>query len=98
MAKRLSNDSPISVILKEIITINKLGSGMDAVDVKTAWKNLMGTGVNHYTKNVLLKNNTLYVELSSSVLREELSFGKEKIIKLINDELRREVVKNVVLR
>jgi hypothetical protein len=58
----------------------------------------MGNGVNSYTKNILLKGNTLYVELSSSVLREELSYGKDKIIKLINDELRRDVVKEVVLR
>ncbi len=98
MAKKQGNDSPISDILKEIITINKLGAGMDEIDVKAAWKNLMGTGVNHYTTNIILKNNTLYVALSSSVLREELSFGKDKIIKLINDELRRNVVKNIVLR
>jgi hypothetical protein len=98
MAKKQGNDSTISAVLKEIIAINKLGAGMDEMDVKDAWKNLMGTGVNHYTSNIILKNNTLYVELSSSVLREELSFGKDKIIKLINDELRRDVVKNVVLR
>lgn len=98
MAKRLSNDSSISTILKEIITSNKLGSGIDEVDVKNAWKSLMGNGVNSYTKNIALKNNTLYVELTSSVLREELTYGKDKIIKLINDELRRDVVKNVVLR
>ncbi len=98
MAKRLSNDSAIGDILKEIITSNKLTAGIDAVAVQEAWKTLMGNGVNHYTKNMIFKNSTLYVELSSSVLREELSFGKDKIIKMINDELRREVVKAVVLR
>lgn len=98
MAKRLSNDSAIGDILKEIIAVNKLQSGMDDVLVKEAWQSLMGNGVNHYTKNIVLKNNTLFVELSSSVLREELSFGKDKIIKLINDELGREVVKSVVLK
>jgi len=33
-------------------------------------------------KNVILKKNTLYVDLSSSVLREELSYGKKKIIQI----------------
>jgi hypothetical protein len=42
---------------------------MDQIDVKDAWCNLMGNGVNSYTKNVVLKGSTLYVELSSSVLR-----------------------------
>lgn len=98
MAKRLNNQSTIGDVLKEIIQTNKLQPGMDQIDVKEAWKNLMGNGVNHYTKNVVLKGTTLYVELSSAVLREELSHGKSKIIAMINEELRREVVKDVVLR
>jgi hypothetical protein len=98
MAKRLNNQSTVGDVLKEIIQANKLQSGMDQIDVKDAWKNLMGNGVNHYTKNVVLKGTTLYVELSSAVLREELSHGKSKIVSMINEELRRDVVKDVVLR
>ncbi len=98
MAKRLNNESSIGDVLKEIIQVNNLQSGMDQVLVKEAWISLMGKGVNNYTKNVLLKGNTLYVELTSAVLREELSYGKDKIIKMINDELRRELIKAVVLR
>ena len=98
MAKRLNNDSPIGDILNKIIQTNKLQSGMDQIDVKEAWANLMGNGVNSYTQNVVLRGNTLYVELTSSVLREELSHGKSKIIRMINEELRRDVVTNVVLR
>jgi hypothetical protein len=47
---------------------------------------------------VVLKGSTLYVELSSAVLREELCHGKSKIVAMINEELRRDVVKDVVLR
>jgi hypothetical protein len=85
-------------ILKEFIQVNKLDSGMDKVDVEQAWKNLMGTGVNNYTDEVLLKRDTLYVKLSSAVLRNELSYGKDKIIKMINEEMGKEVVKALVLR
>jgi hypothetical protein len=98
MAKRLSNQSTVGDVLKQIIQVNKLQPGMDQIDVKEAWQNLMGNGVNSYTKNVALRGNTLYVELSSSVLREELSHGKSKIIAMINEELQREVIKEVVLR
>lgn len=98
MAKRLNNDSSIGDILKEIIEANKLDKGLNQISVADAWKNLMGNGVNNYTRNVLLKGSTLYVELTSSVLREELSYGKDKIIKMINEELGREVVKDVVLK
>lgn len=98
MAKRLNNHNTVGEVLKFIIKDNKLQSGMDQVSVKEVWKSIMGNGVNSYTKNVVLKGTTLYVELSSSVLREELSFGKDKIIAMLNEELRREVIKEVVLR
>lgn len=98
MAKRLSNDSAVGDILREIIASNKLQPGIDDVAVKNAWKSLMGNGVNSYTRNLALKGSTLYVELTSAVLREELSYGKDKIIKMINEELKREVVKEVILR
>lgn len=98
MAKRLSNESSIGDVLKAFIETNKLQAGMDKIDVQQAWKNLMGNGVNNYTKEVVLKGTTLYVALTSAVLREELSYGKQKIIKMINEELGKEVVKDVVLR
>jgi hypothetical protein len=98
MAKRQSNQNTVGDVLKQIIQANKLQPGMDQIDVKEAWQNLMGNGVNSYTKNVALRGSTLYVELSSSVLREELSHGKSKIIAMINEELQREVIKDVVLR
>ncbi|WP_310558402.1 DUF721 domain-containing protein [Flavobacterium sp.] len=98
MAKRLNNQSTVGDVLKHIIQVNKLQPGMDQIDVREAWKILMGNGVNHYTKNVVLKGSTLYVELSSAVLREELTHGKSKIVTMINEELKREVVKEVVLR
>ena len=96
--KRTSNESGIGAVLNDIIKLNNLQPGIDEVNVKECWKNLMGNGVNSYTKNIILKNGTLYVELSSSVLRDELSYGKSKIIKLINEDLKREVVFQVVLR
>ena len=71
---------------------------MDLVLVKEAWAEVMGNGVNTYTKNIQFKNGTLIVELTSSVLREELSYGKDKIIKMINEELHKEVIKDVILR
>ena len=98
MAKRLSNEGSISDVLKQFIQVNKLEAGMDKIDVEQAWKNLMGNGVNSYTQEVILKGSTLYVKLTSAVLREELSYGKQKIITMLNEELRKEIVKEIVLR
>ncbi|MCO6146706.1 DUF721 domain-containing protein [Flavobacterium sp. NRK1] len=98
MAKRFNEEQSVGDVLKQFMQDNRLQTGMDKIDVRDAWKNLMGNGVNNYTREIMLKGTTLYVELTSAVLREELSYGKAKIIKMINEELKREVVKDVVLR
>ena len=81
MAKRNKDQLSISELLKEFVETNKLQTGLDKVNVQDAWAQMMGNGVNNYTTAVQLERDTLYVQLSSSVLREELSYGKEKIIK-----------------
>lgn len=96
--KRNNEQLKLSDVLKEFVSENRLQDGLDKVDVKEAWASLMGNGVNHYTTNVQLKRDILYVDLSSSVLREELSYGKEKIITMLNEHLGKELIKKIVLR
>ena len=98
MAKRFNEENYIADVLKQFIVQNKLEMGIDVVNVREAWQNVMGNGVNTYTTEIQLKGNTLYVALSSAVLREELSYGKDKIITMINEELRKELVKHLILR
>ncbi|WP_435132893.1 DUF721 domain-containing protein [Formosa sp. A9] len=98
MAKRNNEHLSISDVLKAFVETNKLESGLDKVNVRDAWAKLMGNGVNNYTTAISLERDTLYVQLSSSVLREELSYGKEKIINMLNDDLGKEVVKKLILR
>jgi len=97
MAKE-KNLHSLSEALNAFIKENKLQKGIDKVIVKKAWEKIMDNGVNNYTTAVELRNDTLFVSLSSSVLREELSHGKSKIIDMINEELNKDLVKNIVLR
>ncbi|MBN4070724.1 DUF721 domain-containing protein [Olleya sp. AH-315-F22] len=98
MSKRHNEHMSLSDALKEFVEINKLQSGLDKIEVHDSWIKLMGNGVNSYTTSVKLQRDTLYVQLSSSALREELSYGKEKIIKMLNEDLGKEVIKKLVLR
>jgi hypothetical protein len=98
MAKRENDNLNMKEALSAFIQKNKLQRGMDKVDARAAWARLMGNGVNNYTTDIELKKDVLYVALSSSVLREELSLGKTKIIKMLNEELGKDLVKKLVLR
>ena len=98
MAKRNAENVSIGDALKEFIQANRLEIGLDKVNAKEAWDTVMGNAISKYTTGIMLDRDTLTVQLSSSVLREELSYGKEKIIKLLNEELKKDLIKKLVLR
>lgn len=98
MSYRKYKPNLVRSILGDVLKHNRLDKGIEELDIKAAWNKLMGNGVTSYTKDIQIRQKTLYVTLTSAVLREELSFGKEKIINLINEELRKEVISKIVLR
>ena len=98
MSKRQNDPFKMDDLMKSFMKENKLEKGLDKVNVEAAWRDLMGTGVNNYTNSVKLHKDTLYVELSSSVLREELSYGKDKIIGMLNEALGKNLIIKIILR
>lgn len=96
--KRNNDNIKLSEGLREFVSKNKLQTGLDKINVKDVWNEQMGPAIQKYTTAIKLQGSTLYVQLSSSVLREELSYGKEKIVKMMNEELGKELITKLVLR
>ena len=94
----MENSLKIDNLIKFFIKENNLENGLENVKIKDLWYEQMKNGVANYTTDINLKNGTLYIKLKSSVLREELSYGKEKIVKLLNKKLKKDLIKKIVLR
>ena len=97
MAKRENESFSIEDLMKGFIKENNLSKGMQKIKIEETWHKMMGPGVSNHTTSVKLQNKTLVIQLTSSVLREELSYGKEKIIKMINGEMGDEVISKLML-
>ncbi len=97
MAKRENDSFSIEDLMKSFIKENNLSKGMQKIKVEETWSKMMGPGVATHTTSVKLQNKTLIIQLSSSVLREELSYGKEKIIKMINEEMGDDIINKLML-
>ena len=91
------NNNEIKNLLDIFLKKNNLEKGLLDLEVKRAWHELMDNGVSNYTTDVSLKNKTLYIKLSSPALKEELSYGKEKLMKLINERFKKKIVQKIVL-
>lgn len=62
------------------------------------WGEVLGEGVSYYTKKVYLKRDTLYVHLTSAVLRAELLMNKEALVEKLNAYAGVPVVRDIVIR
>ena len=87
----------LSKIIEDVFSQKHFIIGIDNVKVQDAWAKTMGENIQKYTYKVYYKRGILYVKLKSSVLKEELTFEKVKIIKLINKELGKEYIKDMEL-
>lgn len=97
MAKRENESFLVKDLLQIFIKENNLSSGMQKIKIEETWAKLMGQGVAGYTTSVKLQNKTLIIHLSSSVLREELTYGKEKIMKMMNEEMGENLISKIIL-
>jgi len=97
MSKRDNDTHKLKDLIPQMLQENKLKKGMDQIYVKEAWAKVMGKGVMNYTESVSLKNNMIFVKLTSSTLREELEYGKDKISKMMNDALPNVTIKSIKL-
>jgi predicted nucleic acid-binding Zn ribbon protein len=61
-----------------------------------SWATLMGAPIAAYTTQLYIRNQTLYVHLSSAALRQELLMGKNLIIRKLNEHVGAKVIVNIV--
>lgn len=97
MAKRENESNRLKDLIPRMLEENQLKRGMDQIQVRETWDSVMGPGIANYTQEVRLKDGVLIVRLSSSALRQELEFGKEKILRMMDESLSEVVIKGIRL-
>ena len=85
-------------ILKKIFNKPKIKKKLEETEVLNQIEEILGNNLKIYISNKYVKNGILYIHLSSSVLRNELSFQKEGIIDNINNNLSKKVIKDIVFK
>ncbi|MCF8297076.1 MAG: DUF721 domain-containing protein [Saprospiraceae bacterium] len=93
-----TNEVTLKEAIRELIETYKLGSKLNEVNIRSSWVKLMGKMIAKHTEEIKLVNHKLFIKLSSSALRQELSYAKSKIIKLLNEELGNNAISEVVLQ
>ncbi|MDQ2720035.1 MAG: DUF721 domain-containing protein [Bacteroidota bacterium] len=88
----------IGEALKEFLKKSRLKSGVQALQIKDAWENIMGKTIANYTDKIEIINSTLFISTTVAPLKNELLYQKAKIIERVNEALGEKVINEVVVK
>lgn len=97
-SSRKSEEQELKIVLQKMLEVYKLKGKLNQSRVKTLWSEMMGPAITKHTTEVKVFREKLYVSLDSAALRQELSFGRDKILKMMNRELGEAYLKEVIIR
>lgn len=95
---RKSNTQKLSDIVKEYIDHMMIGKKLKEVSVINAWEELLGKTVSSRTTSIYIKNKVLFVQLSSSVVRNELMMMRQEIINRLNEKAGEQIIEKIILK
>ena len=85
-------------VIQELIKAYRWKDDLDLVKLEKTWEGIVGKVIARHTQKLTLKNKILYINIDSSVIRNELMYARTKLIDTINKELGGRVVEDIVLR
>lgn len=94
----LENQHSLKDVLKDMVDTMKWKEHLNETKIREVWKEKMGTTINQYTKDMNFRKGKLFISLTSASLKQELSYEKEKIVKMMNAELGGSFVTDVIIR
>lgn len=95
---RGNNNQKIGDIIKKLTAKTNIKEKLEKLDILDYWHEVIGENLRKYIVNEYVKNDTLHVKLKSSVVRNELTFSKSKILLEINSKAGKTVLQNIYLK
>lgn len=92
------NTQTIGEVLRDFFEDNtELYEKMLEIRLQRGWGEVLGPMVLHYTRNIYIKDRVLYVSLTSSVLRSELTLCKDRLLRSLNEYAGSSVIRDIIL-
>ncbi len=95
---RRSHTRKLDDIIREILKDSPAGQKMKELEVVRLWEELVGKTIARKTTSLQVRKGKLYVELSSSVVRNELMMIRSALTETLNKRLGEEMISEIILK
>ena len=93
-----NNAEPIGKLIQRFLRQESLESPLNEQRLLDAWPQILGPAIASYTKELYIRNQILYVHLTSAALRQELMMGRELLVRNLNQKVGATVITNIIFR
>ena len=93
--ERTSKDEGIDQVIDRLLKAYQLDSRMKEMDIISGWEEMMGKAVAYRTESLSIRDKVLHVKLNSSIMRDELMYGKQVIIERVNQKACKVMINDV---
>ena len=90
-----SNAEQIGDVLRQFLRIEGLETPLNQHRLMEAWKDMIGEGFEHYIGEMFIKDQTLYVRIKSSVLKNELMMSRSSFVTRLNKAVGSQVITDI---
>lgn len=95
-AMKKRNAQPLSLILRRYLREEGLETPLNERRLVDSWALVLGPAIASYTRNLYIRNQVLYVQLSSAALRQELMMSREILVRHLNSKVGAQVITDIV--
>lgn len=95
---RKSNTQKLGDVIADCLREMRIEQKLKEVHVVSQWESMMGKTVAVRTDRIYIRNRTLYLHVTSSVLKTELLMMRQEIIDKLNENAGEKVVEQIVIR
>lgn len=92
------NALPIGEIVHRFLREEGLESPLNEYRLIQAWESVLGKAIARYTRKMYIKNQTLYVHLTSPALRQDLQMSRQTLAHRLNEAVGAQVIINIVFQ
>ncbi|MEO5681059.1 MAG: DUF721 domain-containing protein [Chitinophagaceae bacterium] len=83
--------------MQKFLRNSRLHGDIQAMQITDLWEQLMGKTIARYTDSIKIYGSKLYISTKVAPLKQELLFQKENIMLRVNEALRENVIKEVII-
>ncbi|MBN2639712.1 MAG: DUF721 domain-containing protein [Bacteroidales bacterium] len=93
-----NNEFTLKEVLQELLKVYRIEDKLMEAKLIDSWEKTVGGIFARHTQHLQIKNRILFVSLDSAPLRSELAMARSKLVEMLNREVGKKVIDDIVFR